>query len=142
MLSKPKAKGGFTLIETLVSIFLFSLVLIFIIRGFWFAYQLNFVRLVKDEAVKIAQEKMEELRSGDFNAISSSCSPCDPNSTNSSCKKTRKVGNKDVDFGLQIQVTGDTTYKRVTVTVCTSYKDFSKNDITYTLTSLIANREG
>ncbi len=136
------SKKGFSLVETLVAMFLFALVLILLIKGFAFTYQLNFIRLVKYEAVKIAQEEMEELRNGDYTAIVSRCGTCNPNSSDTNCRITRKVRNKNVNFGLNIQVVQDSLYKRVTITVCAPYKDFSGNDISYTLTSLIANREG
>ena len=55
-------KKGFTIIETLVAMILFSLILIFMLQSFLLAYKLNFTKLVKDETVKIAQEELEKLR--------------------------------------------------------------------------------
>ncbi len=132
---------GFTLVEVLVAMIVFSLTLILILQGYLFAYRLNLQSLIKNEAVKIAQEEIEKLRNLPFSSISSRCgATCDPNSTGTNCKVSRKIRNVNVNFGLRINVVSDTNFKTVTVEVCTDRKAVGGKNISYSFTSIIARR--
>lgn len=137
-------KKGFTIIETLIAMILFSLVLIFMLQSFLLTYKLNYEKLVKDETVKIAQEELERLRNEQYSNISSSCvgicNNFNPNNVDSSCIITRQVRNYNIRFGREITINENYPYKTVTLTVCSQHKDFQGNQIRYTLTTIISDK--
>ena len=145
-------KKGFTLIETLVAMVLFSLVLIFMLQSFLLAYRLNFEKLVKDETVKIAQEELENLRNISFSNIIPSCSNACTNYPTSSCQIQRQVRNTTVTFWEEISVNGydanhnpvanlnDAVFKVVTIKICSKLKDTKGDKIEYTTSSVVYNK--
>jgi len=144
-------KKGFTIIETLVAMLLFALVLIFMLQSFLLAYRLNYEKLLKDEAVKIAQEELEKLRNISFGNITPSCSNACTNYP-ASCQITRQVRNKNVTFWEEISVNGydsnhnpvtnlnDAAFKVVTIKICSKLKDSKGDKIEYTTSSVIYNK--
>ncbi len=144
MVQTAKSNKGFTLIETLIAMFLFSLILIFMLQGFLLAYRINYEKLLKDEAIKIAQEELERLRNLGYSNISPSCgNVCNnfnPTTAPPSCKISRQVRNKNVSFGREIRVVENEPYKTVTIIVCSQHKDFQKRPISYSLTTVISDK--
>jgi len=144
-------KKGFTIIETLVAMVLFSLVLIFMLQSFLLAYRLNFEKLVKDEITKIAQEELEKIRNTSFSNIVPSCSNACTNHP-TSCQITRQVRNKTLTFWEEISVSGydanhnpvtnlnDAVFKVVTIKICSRHNDTKGNKIEYTTTSVIYDK--
>ncbi|WP_457642418.1 type IV pilus modification PilV family protein [Persephonella sp.] len=152
-------KKGYTLVETLVALSIFSLVLIFMLQGFIVAYRINVQKLIKDETVKIAQDELEFIRDMDPNKIydinndgkfedtenRTDCPICTTVPEIPQCVTVRQVRNVNVKFGKQVLVTQDISSPDillVTVTVCSDYKDFhSENKIQHTITTVIAREE-
>ena len=137
-------KRGFTLIETLVAMILFSLVLIFMLQSSLLVYRLNYEKLVKDETVKIAQEELERLRNESYSNITSTCvgacSNFNPNTQNQTCIINRQVRNNNINFGREISVSEKYPYKMVTLIVCSQHKDFQGNQIKYQVTTVISDK--
>ncbi|WP_457623149.1 type IV pilus modification PilV family protein [Persephonella sp.] len=149
-------KKGYTLVETLVAMLIFSFVLIFMLQGFTLAYRINFEKLIKTEAVKLAQNEIEVLRNMDPSKIydinndgtfedpsnRTDCSTCTTNPTVPECAVTRQVRNVNVKFGkkvIVVQPDPDAEIYRVTVTICTNYKKFNSDDkISHTISTVIA----
>ncbi|WP_457625531.1 type IV pilus modification PilV family protein [Persephonella sp.] len=137
-------KKGFTLVETLVAMFLFALILIFMLQSFLLAYKLNYLKLIKDEEVKIAQEELERLRNISYSNINNLCTGVcnnfDHTTANDQCKIQRQVRNRTVIFGREISVSETYPYKQVTITICSEHKDGSGNNISYTTTTIITDK--
>ncbi|WP_457624066.1 type IV pilus modification PilV family protein [Persephonella sp.] len=137
-------KKGFTILEALIAMVIFSLVLIFMAQSFLLAYQLNYIKLVKDETIKIAQEQLELLRNESYSNIVTSCAgTCnnfDPAASPPECTINRQIRNNTVVFGKEISVSEDEPYKSVTLTICTNKKDRFGNPIKYTVTTIISNK--
>ena len=147
-------KKGFTIIETLVAMILFSLVLIFMLQSFLLAYRLNFEKLVKDETAKIAQEELEKFRNISFSNITPSCNNACTNypTSSPSCQIQRQIRNTTVTFWEEISVNGydanhnpvtnlnDAVFKVVTIKICSKLQDTKGNKIEYTTSSVIYNK--
>jgi len=152
-------KKGFTIIETLVAMFIFSLVLIFMLHSFLVAYKINFNKLIKNETVRIAQEELEFIRNmepdrvydvngdGVFEdpANRTDCPQCTTNPDVPECVVERQVRNVNIKFGKQVIVnpssTGSGIY-HITVTICTDYVDSrTGNKIQYQVSTIIAKDE-
>lgn len=135
-----KNNKGYTLIELMVALVIFAFLLIMMLRGILFAYKISFDNLVKDEVVKIAQEELERLRNTPFDEIDSSCSPCNPLTTDNNCKVTRILRNTSVNFGKMITVNQSGDIKKILINICTIYQDFHGNDIEFKLSSNIVRK--
>ncbi|WP_457621473.1 type IV pilus modification PilV family protein [Persephonella sp.] len=152
-------KNGYTLVEALVSLFIFALVLIFMLQGFTVAYKINFQKLVKDETVRIAQDELESIRNmdpdkiydinndGKFEDIANrtDCPVCSTSPAVPECVITRQVRNVNVKFGKQVLVDQPDPAAdifRINVTICTDYTDFhTGNKVTHTISTVIAREE-
>lgn len=137
-------KKGFTLVEVLVAMVIFSLVLIFMLHSFLLAYRFNYTKLVKDEAAKIAQNELERLRNTSYSSINTICNGVcnnfNPSTASNQCKITHQVRNHNVIFGREIIVNENPPYKTVTVIVCTAHKDKNGNNIRYQTTTIISDK--
>ncbi len=144
-------KKGFTIIETLIAMVLFSLVLIFMLQSFLLAHRLNFEKLMKDEIVKIAQEELEKYRNISFSNITPSCSNACTNYP-TTCRIQRQIRNTTVTFWEEVSVSGfdanhnpvtnlnDAVFKVVTIKICSKHKDTKGNKIEFTTSSVIYNK--
>ena len=140
---------GFTMIELLVAMVIFSLVLIFMLQSFLLAFKINFSNEVKNTAVRVAQDELEKLRNIPISDIYDNnsgnviyCpSPCNPNTTNSTCKVERIVKNANITFGKAIDInTATDTFLDVNLTICSNIKDWrTGNNITYTVRTILSN---
>ncbi|WP_456393602.1 type IV pilus modification PilV family protein [Persephonella sp.] len=153
------SKRGFTIIEALVAMFIFSLVLIFMLQGFLLAYKINFEKLLKDETVKLAQEELEYIRNMDPDKVydingdgvfedvtnRTDCPVCTTDPGIPECVIERQVRNVNVKFGKKVIVEQSPTNPNVytvTVTICTDYKNNRTGDkIQYTVNTIIAKEE-
>jgi len=147
-LNKKNIKG-FTMVELLVAMVIFSLILIFMLQSFLLAFKINFSNEVKNATIRLAQDELENLRNKSINDIydfstntTIYCpSPCNPNTTNSDCKIERVVKGAKVSFGKAIDINNaETTYLDVNLTVCTNIKDWrTGNNIQYTIRTILSN---
>lgn len=140
---------GFTIIELLVAMVIFSLILIFMLQSFLLAFKINFSNEVKNTAVRVAQDELENLRNMDISQIYDSSTsqiiycpaPCNPNTTDTNCKTIRTVKGVNVTFGKAISLNSATdTYLDINLTVCTNIKDWrTGNNIQYSIRTILAN---
>ncbi len=145
-LNKRKIKG-YTIIELLVAMVIFSLILIFMLQSFLLAYKINFSNEVKNTAVRVAQEELENLRNKPISEIYDGSnviycpSPCNPDTTDSNCKVIRTVKGVNVVYGKSIDINNASdTYLDINLTVCSKIKDWRTGDnITYTVRTILSN---
>lgn len=147
---------GFTLIEVLVAILVFSLILVFMFQSFLLAFKINFSNEVKNTAVRLAQEELEDLRSTPLKDIYDANSkkliycpaPCTTTPTDPNCKVVRVVKGINVTFGKAISVisadtdpsTNTTHFLDINLTVCSDIKDWrTGNKIQYTIRTILSN---
>lgn len=139
---------GFTIIELLVAMVIFSLILIFMLQSFLLAFKINFSNEVKNTAVRIAQDELEHLRNMPLDQIYNLTtgevkycpSPCDPDTTNSTCKVIRTVKGVNVTFGKAVDVnTATSTFLDVNLTICSKITDWrTGNNITYSIRTILS----
>ncbi len=140
---------GFTIVEVLVALVIFALILIFMLQGFLLAYRINFSNEVKNTAVRVAQDELSNLRNMVIKDIYDNSTnqtlycpaPCNPDTTNTTCKTVRNVKGVNVVFGKAISINdAESTYLDLNITVCTKIKDWRTGDnITYTIRTILSN---
>jgi len=87
-------KGGFTLTEVLVAITILTIAMLGALEGLLLYTQHNINNLCRDESVKIAEQKMNELRNISYTSL-----------TSGSTNIKRKIKNFERDFNIQWGVT-------------------------------------
>ena len=140
---------GFTMVELLVAMVIFSLVLIFMLQSFLLAFKINFSNEVKNTAVRVAQDELEKLRNMPISDIYDKTnkkiiycpSPCNPNTTDANCKVERIVKGANITFGKAIDKNdAKDTYLDINLTICSNIKDWrTGNNITYTVRTILSN---
>jgi len=145
-----KKNKGFTLIEALIAMTIFALLLIFMAQSIIIAYRINFLSVVKNTALEIASNELENIRNmsliydvngdGAFVTDRTDCpEPCTTNPPLPECKTTVRIRNTNVVFGKSVEVVPNGDIYEVTVTVCTDYKDWRTGEpIQVKLKTLIA----
>ncbi len=109
-----KNRYGFTLVEALVSIFILAVILLGLLSSLIIVYEQSTKNLIRDEAVKIAQEYAEKMKNMGFDNIPQ----------NQTDTLERKIRNKTVEFTVKIsskQIAAG-SMKDVTITVEWEYK--------------------
>ncbi len=116
---------GFTIVEALVSLTILAIVLLGLLAGVLKSYELVVRNQIRDEAVKVAQEILEEIRDSNFNNLPTSKSPL-----------SRQVRNYTITFTPNISVVDliQGQVKKVSVTINWSYKGKSYS---YTAETLV-----
>lgn len=111
-----KNKKGFSLVEALVAIFLLAIILLGLLSALVVVYENSTKNLIRDEAVKIANEYAEKYRNIEFSNIPS----------NKSATETRKVRNAQITYNINVtsSIVPNTNnkIKRVQITVSWTYK--------------------
>jgi type II secretory pathway pseudopilin PulG len=119
-----KKEKGFTIIEALVSLTILAIILIGLLAGILKSYEIVVRNQIRDEAVKTAQEILEDLRNRDFDNLPNSLSPI-----------TRQIRNSSITFTPTINITdvvqGDV--KKVSITINWNYKGKTYSYTTETL---------
>lgn len=117
-----KEKKGFTLIEVLVSMLILTLVLLTLVQSLATYIRSNVNNLVRDEAVKIAQDCIENIRSG---------IECEDNAT-------KKFRNFSLTFAIDSNSTPlDSGNSQVQVIVTYKYPPNSNSTKTYTINTVV-----
>ena len=154
--NKKNNMKGFTVMELLIALVIFSLVFIFMLQSFLLAFKINFSNEVKNTAVRVAQEEVENLRntplSDIYDAKTGNVLHCPPPCTTSpadpNCKVVRVIKGANITFGKAISITAadvDTTtnttnFLDVNLTVCTDVNDWRiGNKIQYTIRTILSN---
>lgn len=138
--------GGFSLIETLIAILVLAVGLAAVARFQGTLLQDSSLAKERSEAVQLAQEKLEQLRS--YRQIDSSATEFDFGDIVSSTTNDSIAG-KSASFTRSWTVTntqqtvasGTYTYKTVIVTVTWSRAGTSQADTTVRLTTIISNAD-
>ena len=115
--------NGFTLVEILVSILLLTVVLLGIVQSLAIYTRQNIRNIVRDEAVRIAQECMENLRN------------------NYNCNSTVTKNFRNFSITYQISAPDVATFtsenNNVQVSVTYTYPPSSSRTYTYTINSVV-----
>ncbi|WP_029520371.1 prepilin-type N-terminal cleavage/methylation domain-containing protein [Persephonella sp. IF05-L8] len=108
-----KSKKGFSLIEALVALFILALLLLGLLSSLIVVYDNSTKNLLRDEAVKIANEYAEKYRNMDFSSIPPSAS----------VTEERKIRNAQVTYTVNVNSSDiNNQIKRVQITVNWTYK--------------------
>ncbi len=126
MVQIVKQNKGFTLIEALVSIFLLAVVFLGLLTGLILTYNISTKNEIRNQAIKLTQELLEDYRSTDFDSITDTNISC---TDNSATTITRKVKNSTITYqiGKKIVTHTDTTgngldVKEIQIETCWDYK--------------------
>lgn len=119
-----KNNKGFTLVEVLISMLILTIVLLMVVQSLALYMRQNVENLVRDEAVKIAQECVEDLRNG-----------IDCNSN-----ETRNFRNFSVTFNITAPSVSSFTSSgnyQVQISVNYTYPPNSNSTKTYTINTVV-----
>lgn len=121
-----KHNKGFTLVETLVAMFLLAILLIGLLAGLITAYDISTKNALRDEAVKIAQEYSEKYRSMKYENI---------NIGSQNYTIMRPIRNSTVSYAVNINTTSAIggNMKKINITVSWNYKGKTYSYTTETL---------
>jgi prepilin-type N-terminal cleavage/methylation domain-containing protein len=131
MLRVIQNKKGFTLIEVLVAATLLTIGMLGALEVLVLSMQQNLNNMARDESVRIAEQKMNELRTSSFGSLTgcASSTPC-------SALVTRKFKNSDRAFNIQwIFTTLSSTSVSVQVLVTWNIRG---KDYSHSITSVIS----
>lgn len=134
--SALQSKKGSTLIEVMIALLLFLIVSVALTQTSLISLENNIKNELRDEAVRIASERMEEARNIVFDNLMSDATP-GANLEIPACKKppvsdpanypvkiTKKVRNTDIDFGSRRTVRPlGSDAKEITILVRWQHKD-------------------
>ena len=137
-LNKPR--NGFSLIEALIALFVFLVAILGIFSTLNLSYKTNMSNLVMSEAVKVAQQEINKVKTLPFDNVTDSylnppgLSSCDPSNPNASVK--RQIRNLTISYGRYYEVRQlSPNIKEVKLTVCWDYQG-KKHD--YVITTIIS----
>jgi type IV pilus assembly protein PilV len=119
-------KKGFTLVEALVALSILAILLLGLLSSLIVSYEISTKNVIRDEAVKIAEEYAEKYRNMDLNSI-----PASDTKT-----ETRQIRNATVNFLITTTSTpiSANKLKQVTITVEWNYKG---KHYTHTITTIV-----
>ena len=125
---------GFTIVEVLVALFLFSFLMLGLLGGFLKTYQYQAKNEFRNEAIKLAEQELEKYRNLDYSAITPVSNDC----TSSTEKIQRQIRNAYIEYTIAREITEEipNSVKKIVITVCWNYKGKSYN---YSAETLIAN---
>jgi type IV pilus assembly protein PilV len=120
------SKKGFTLVEALVALSILAILLLGLLSSLIVSYEISTKNVIRDEAVKIAEEYAEKYRNMDLNSI-----PASDTKT-----ETRQIRNATVNFLITTTSTpiSANKLKQVTITVEWNYKG---KHYTHTITTIV-----
>lgn len=76
---KHRCQGGFTLVEIMIALLVFMVVMLGVAGGLIRATQANSGNLVRDEALRLAEEELNRLKSERFSVLGTSAALTAPN---------------------------------------------------------------
>lgn len=122
-----KDKKGLTLVEVLIAMVILLLVSLALMQTALVSIDANMRNVLRDEAVSVAEERMDEARNTAFDSLASDSTPlpsgvdCPATFTDGSAngqriqRNIRNVSNKDFCTRLAVSGTGDTRQINVEV---------------------------
>ncbi len=116
---------GFTIVEALVSLVILAIILLGLLAGVLKSYEIAIRNQIRDDAVKTAQELLEDIRNQNFDNLPTSISPI-----------TKQIRNYSVTFTPNLTITDvvQGQVKKISLTISWTYK--GKN-YSYTAETLI-----
>ena len=135
-----KKRNGFSLVEVLVALFIFLVAILGIFPTLNLSYKTNVSNIIMSEAVKVAQQEINRVKSLPFDNVTDTnlnppgLSSCDPSNVNASIK--RQIRNFTISYGKYFEVKLlSPTIKEVKLTICWNYQG-KKHE--YVITTVIS----
>jgi len=129
MMGTVKLKSsGFTLVEVLVAIVFLTISMLAVLHALGLSVEHNMTNIVMDEAVRIAEQRMNELRNTPF---------ADLVSSTSSIHITRQIRNKSFTYTVDWIVENFSTDSRA-IQVIVQWPDWRDNIHRHTATSIVS----
>ena len=129
-----KSSRGYSLIETLAALLLLVIVLLALMESVVLYTQTNMRNILRDEAVRVTQDVLYELRIRGFNNIPSAPSPGITTTT----QRTRKLRSTTWTFNITVTVT-DVDAQMKSAQATTTWK-FLNSTFTHQASTLIPNQ--
>ncbi len=129
-------KKGFTLVELMISMFIFAIVMLGLIAGTTLVKKISLRNMLRNAAVNIASEEANRIRGMNFGSVSDVCSnTCDPASANPDCIVRKRFRNFNNNFGRSIDVSigSNPDIKEVSIEICWKAYDKSYSYTTETI---------
>ena len=120
----PPNKSGFTLVEVMIAMLIMSVGLFGLLQSVNVAYEHNARNRLREEAVQVAEEQMNELRARQFDDISAS--------RLSTVNRAIAGGFRNFSVALLSQTLGGNS-KKITVTVSWTFKRLRSEHAIYTM---------
>ncbi len=119
-----RKEKGFTIVEALVSLVILAIILLGLLAGVLKSYEIVIRNQIRDEAIKTAQEILEDLRNRDFDNLPTSLDPI-----------TRQIRSYSVTLTPNITITDIVRgqVKKISLTINWNYKGKSYSYKTETL---------
>ena len=140
---QDRSRKGFTIVEVLVALTIFAIMLLGLYYSLIVSYKYSVANLLRDEAIRVAQEEMERLRIISFdNVTQNQLNPprlIECNATDPQASIERQIRNSRFRFGKYFEVSIiDQNLKRVKLTVCWRYRGTKHQ---YSVESVIRKEE-
>jgi len=130
MRTVKQRNNGFTLVEVLVAIAFLTISMLAILHALGLSVEHNMNNIVMDEAVRIAEQRMNELRNIPFANLESSTS-------STRITITRKIRNKPFIYTVDWIVENLSADSR-TIQVIVHWLDWRNNSHRHTATSIVS----
>jgi len=122
--------SGFTLVEVLVAIAFLTISMLAVLHALGLSVEHNMKNIVMDEAVRIAEQRMNELRNTPFTSLA--------NSTSSTrITITRQIRNKSFTYTVDWIIENLSVDSR-TIQVIVHWLDWRNNSHQHTATSIVS----
>lgn len=122
--------SGFTLVEVLVAIAFLTISMLAILHALGLSVEHNLKNIIMDEAVRIAEQRMNELRNTPVSTLASSTS-------STRITITRQIRNKSFTFTVDWIVENLSADSR-TIQVIVQWLDWRNNSHAHTATSIVS----
>lgn len=124
-------RKGFTLLESVISILLLSLIMLWSMQSMLAAYSLTSRNQIRDEAVRLAGETLTDLRNTPFSSLSAG--------TMATLNIQRQIRNYDQAFTVEREITSEVAGLAYSADVTVNWTFKGKN-YTYNSTTIIADK--
>ena len=130
MQTVKQKNSGFTLVEVLVAIAFLTISMLAILHALGLSVEHNMKNIIMDEAVRIAEQRMNELRNTPFVSLTSSTS-------STRITTTRQIRNKSFTYTVDWIVEDFSTDSRA-IQVIVQWLDWRNNSHVHTATSIMS----